>query len=188
MRKSERNSELKFTYQEDSEYELSEDRKEQKNRQKVYSKWTKDENIEYARFLMAHLEEFDRKDGRRSLYFFNLMASTLQNGRNNQQCRSHHQKMEKKFKTVEAIVFAFLKCELPPRQKEESSDLALEKTESSEKEGQFSSTDFLTPKSADEEANECKLKLYNDEDFWPEQDSNLFGFCQASFDFFMSWF
>ena len=115
--------------------------------------------------MLDNIQEFDRKDGRRSLYFFNLMSSTLQNGRNNQQCRSHHQKMEKKFKTVEAIVFAFLKRELPSLPSDEECRVALEKTESLEKEGQFSSTDILNPKSTDEEVEECRLKFYDEEDF-----------------------
>ena len=38
------------------------------------------------------------------MYFFNQMAKELRIGRNNRQCRSHHQKMMKKYGGVESII------------------------------------------------------------------------------------
>lgn len=109
MAKPHRSSRIQLKYQEESDYEANEAYFRRENKDKVYSKWTLSENIAYAHFLRENIYEFSKEAGRRSLYFFNEMAITLDIGRNNQQCRSHHQKMEKKYKTVEAIIEHFLK-------------------------------------------------------------------------------
>ena len=77
----------------------------------MYHKWLGHENIVYAKFLEENMSEFETTKDRRSLNFFTKMSRCLDIGKTNLQCRSHHQKMLKKHKTVEAIIRAFLKIE-----------------------------------------------------------------------------
>ena len=72
--------------------------------QKRYNKWPKEENMAYAQFLINHQIEFECKKDRRSSKFFSAMAEELNNGRDNKKCRSHHQKMLKKYGSVENIM------------------------------------------------------------------------------------
>ena len=81
--------------QADQEY-IPKFQKEADNSQKRFKKWTKSENEEYAKYLLAHLDEIQENEHRVSHCFFNKMSKELQINRDNLQCRSHHQKMLKK--------------------------------------------------------------------------------------------
>ena len=63
----------------------------------------------YAEFLEANMDEFKSEKNRRSKKFFKKMGQHLNNSRDNEQCRSHHQKMVKKFGKVKKIIEAFVK-------------------------------------------------------------------------------
>ena len=78
----------------------------------------------YAQFLSNNQEEFDSSKERRSMKFFTLMAEELAIGKNNLQCRSHHQKMLKKFGSVEMIISSCLNSGLETKKEE------IEKTKS----------------------------------------------------------
>ena len=73
-----------------------------------FKKWTKEENRKYAEFLRDNQEEFEEGKERRTLYFFNKMAAYLDIGKDNLQCRSHHQKMLLRFKTMPGIIKGIL--------------------------------------------------------------------------------
>ena len=76
--------------------------------QTAYKKWTDEENMLYAKFLLDNIDEFSGDDRRRSMKFFSRMAECMLFPKNNLQCRSHHQKMMIKYKTVEKIIEVFL--------------------------------------------------------------------------------
>lgn len=80
-------------------------------RERIYHRWTWDENLKYANFLSATRSEFDDYKERRPMKFFIRMAKALSVGKNNLQCRSHHQKMLKKFGTIDEIIRACLENE-----------------------------------------------------------------------------
>ena len=61
----------------------------------------------YVDFLEEHLSEIMTFSARHQKFFFKRMASHLGNIRNNEQCRSHHQKMMKTFKGVHQIIEHF---------------------------------------------------------------------------------
>ena len=63
----------------------------------LFKKWTKEENILYAEYLKNNLIEILNLQSRVSHCFFIKMAEELRIGKNNLQCRSHHQKMLKKY-------------------------------------------------------------------------------------------
>ena len=88
----------------DEDFELEE---EIRNRNKAYSKWLPEENAKYAKYLEENEGEFEITKSRRTLNFFIKMAEELGLGKNNLQCRSHHQKMLKKYGSVEGIIKAF---------------------------------------------------------------------------------
>ena len=72
-----------------------------------YNKWSEEENLSYCFFLQANLNEFNPDRCRRTKNFFNRMSEFLEEERDNEQCRSHHQKMLKKYGTVEKIIRHF---------------------------------------------------------------------------------
>ena len=72
--------------------------------ERIFKKWSKEENLLYAQFLKTHPEEFQRGKDRRSMNFFTVMSTALNIGKSNVQCRSHHQKMVYRYKTVDKII------------------------------------------------------------------------------------
>lgn len=65
----------------------------------------------YFYFLKDHRENFIKKETRRTDKIFKVMARYIRT-RAADQCRSHHQKMEKKFGTIDAIL-ASAESEVP---------------------------------------------------------------------------
>ena len=84
---------------------------------KKFRKWTETENFSYAQFLLENSEEFTSGNQRRSMNFFKRMSQAVDNDRSNEQCRSHHQKMLKRFGTVENIIKNFRQPEEPKEEK-----------------------------------------------------------------------
>lgn len=72
-------------------------------------KWSPHENYLYAKFLVINLPEFEDPKGRRSQNFFTRMAEWLDIGKDNLQCRSHHQKMMNRYKSVQNAIQDLLK-------------------------------------------------------------------------------
>ena len=68
---------------------------------KTYTKWYPEENKKYANFLKENYDELVYSDRRKPLNFYHKMSKVLNIGRNNVQCRSHHQKMQKKYKHID---------------------------------------------------------------------------------------
>ena len=89
---------------EDSEFYVALNTIEKTTEERRYCKWSIEENKAYASFLAKNMEEFQEFGARRSKKFFTRMANQLQNGRDNEKCRSHHQKMIKKYKSIERII------------------------------------------------------------------------------------
>jgi hypothetical protein len=75
--------------------------KEEKNMQKGH--WTGEENKRYHWFLEIHSRHFIFKHLRRTDKIFKNMAAFIAT-REAEQCRSHHQKMEKKYHTFYQIL------------------------------------------------------------------------------------
>ena len=71
---------------------------------KRYQRWNLKENDEYVKFLIRHEKMFEDSLERRSSAIYNKMACELKNGRNNHQCRSHHMKMLKKYRSIRGII------------------------------------------------------------------------------------
>ena len=67
-------------------------------------RWGPEEHLLYAAFLERNREIFVNRVNRLPPGFFHKMAAELNIGRNNCQCRTHHQKMMEKYKSVEAII------------------------------------------------------------------------------------
>ena len=57
------------------------------------------------------MEKTGSEPSRRAKNFFNNMAEALNNGRDNLKCRSHHQKMLRKYGNIKGIVEALFKEE-----------------------------------------------------------------------------
>lgn len=55
MRKSVRERALKLSYHEESDYDVNEELGIKEEREKVYSKWTREENEGYAKFLVNNI-------------------------------------------------------------------------------------------------------------------------------------
>lgn len=73
------------------------------NMNKRTGHWSHEEKKKYHWFLEIHHHHFINKHLRRSDKIFKTMESFL-GTRQAEQCRSHHQKMEKKFKYFERIL------------------------------------------------------------------------------------
>ena len=67
--------------------------------------WSSEERGKYFCFIQAHQANFVKKELRRSDKIFKLMSSFL-GSRAADQCRSHHQKMEKKHGPLGSIIKA----------------------------------------------------------------------------------
>ncbi len=67
---------------------------------KNHHKWSPEENIKYIRFLIKNKQKFFDSDKTKRYRIFNKMAIYLRT-RNATQCRTHHQKMLLKYKTLE---------------------------------------------------------------------------------------
>lgn len=65
--------------------------------------WDEEENRKYFLFLTVHHNNFERKNLRRSEKIFKVMSRYL-GTRTADQCRSHHQKMEKKCLSFQKIL------------------------------------------------------------------------------------
>ena len=80
---------------------------EPKHKHDQYKRWGEDENNAYANFLENHRDEFVIEKGRKRKNLFIHMAEELDHIRDNEQCRTHHEKMMKKYKSVENIISNF---------------------------------------------------------------------------------
>lgn len=69
-----------------------------------YQRWSKEENMEYVSFLEHHKGQFIIEKGRKRKNLFMHMSDELKHQRDNEQCRTHHEKMMKKYKTVQGII------------------------------------------------------------------------------------
>jgi hypothetical protein len=67
--------------------------------------WSSDENKRYHWFLELHNQHFFEKHLRRTDRIFKSMANFVET-REAEQCRSHHQKMEKKYKYFSKIIMS----------------------------------------------------------------------------------
>ena len=76
---------------------------EGETRQTQRGHWSAEENKLYHWFLEIHSEHFIRKHLRRTDKIFKAMASFIKS-REAEQCRSHHQKMEKKYHSFYQIL------------------------------------------------------------------------------------
>jgi hypothetical protein len=65
--------------------------------------WSKRENMLYVMFLNYFEAKFSKKQNRRLWKFFKLMSEFIET-RSPNQCRSHHQKMEKNYSSVSSII------------------------------------------------------------------------------------
>ncbi len=65
-----------------------------------HHKWSTEENIKYVKFLAKNKQKFVGQDKTKRYRIFNKMALHLKT-RNATQCRTHHQKMLLKYKTLE---------------------------------------------------------------------------------------
>lgn len=70
---------------------------------RIRGKWTAEENQLYIEFLEENFAHFENADTRRKYQVFRAMAERIPK-RDYEQCRSHHQKMERKYKTVAKII------------------------------------------------------------------------------------
>ena len=69
----------------------------------LFGHWNVEENKRYHWFLEVHFSHFMNRSMRRMDRIFTLMAKFVST-REAEQCRSHHQKMEKKHKTFAKIL------------------------------------------------------------------------------------
>lgn len=103
-----RNSTKKFDDVEESELFTYKPKRKFPQNSYTYSRWNPQENRQYARFLIKYREVFESCKGKRLSKVFVMMSDELTNGRNNQQCRSHHLKMTSKFGNLEKIIQGIL--------------------------------------------------------------------------------
>jgi hypothetical protein len=66
--------------------------------------WTLEENKTYVDFLETHLPSFKSEAQRRFDRVFCQMSEVLHRKRTPDQCRSHHQKLFSRYRTVEAMI------------------------------------------------------------------------------------
>ena len=71
-----------------------------------FKKWSEKENLKYAEFLQKNRKEFADEVKRRSNRVFKKMQKKIKK-RTAEQCRTHHQKMLKKFHSIESIISYF---------------------------------------------------------------------------------
>lgn len=67
--------------------------------------WLPNENAAYLTFLEGNINAFVSKGLRRREKVFKSMARAIRS-RDPEQCRSHHQKMEKKYRSFEGLIDA----------------------------------------------------------------------------------
>ena len=78
-----------------------------KTKKPLFKKWTLKENTKYAHFLMKFAKDMDSEAARRALHLFKIMAKGIYR-RSAEQCRTHHQKMVKRYGSIENIVHNLL--------------------------------------------------------------------------------
>ena len=83
MKREKRREIVSVDSEEDSPFLLNRDMMHKLGMSKSYSRWSKSENIAYAKFLRENISEFYKCTERRSSCFFNRMAETLGDKRNN---------------------------------------------------------------------------------------------------------
>ncbi len=66
-------------------------------------KWSQIENHKYITFIQKNRSSIDNQDKSKRSRIFNKMALYIKT-RNPIQCRSHHQKLLKYYKTIEGII------------------------------------------------------------------------------------
>ena len=83
---------VKFSEESCSEYTYIEKKRRTSNssHEKLFHKWTKQENLEYAHFLSANREILRTKKDRQLFACYKIMAEGLSNNRTATQCRTHH--------------------------------------------------------------------------------------------------
>lgn len=69
--------------------------------------WSSEEKLKYYQFLCKHRVNFEKRELRRLDKIFKLMSQQL-GSRAADQCRSHHQKMEKKYGSFENLMNNFV--------------------------------------------------------------------------------
>ena len=74
-----------------------------KEKEKKYFKWSFGENTLYVEFLEKNPELFANEKERRKKKCYLEMSKYIMS-RNSDQCRIHHQKMRKKYQTIEEII------------------------------------------------------------------------------------
>jgi hypothetical protein len=79
--------------------------KKQRRVDRLMGHWLPEENACYLAFLECSEQSFQAKGLRRRDKVFKAMAKTIRT-RDPEQCRSHHQKMEKKYKSFEGLLAA----------------------------------------------------------------------------------
>lgn len=65
--------------------------------------WKKDEEARFMEHMLKHDEIYRDKDLRRTHKIFKKMGKFVRT-RSSEQCRSHHQKLELKLKSYDAII------------------------------------------------------------------------------------
>lgn len=83
---------------------------------KQYSKshWSEEENEKYVGFLLKFKSVIEGGKKNRRKWHLNRMMSKAIGSRSHEQCRSHHQKMIKHYKTLEGIISHLTKNEILP--------------------------------------------------------------------------
>lgn len=83
---------------------------------KQYSKshWSEDENDKYVEFLLKFKSVLEGGKKNRRKWHLNRMMSKAISSRSHEQCRSHHQKMIKHYRTIEGIIGHLTKNDVVP--------------------------------------------------------------------------
>lgn len=84
---------------------------------KVYDKWSELEKTKYRQFLEANSELFDSRFQRKSCKVFCLLEKHIET-KTKLQCKSHHQKMMQRFKSIPNII-----NEIVPKNEEENKNI-----------------------------------------------------------------
>lgn len=81
------------------------DRRERRRAtERRYLRWNEEENRDYVKFVIENMELFVDQVKRKNTMIFTKMAEQLNNGRDNQQCRSHHMKLILKFGNIQKVI------------------------------------------------------------------------------------
>ena len=72
-----------------------------------FPKWSLEENEIYIEFLEENLSTIENREGRKARCFYKLMSMRMNGVKNNEQCRSHHQKMIKHYHNPRRIINHF---------------------------------------------------------------------------------